>query len=206
MMQMVKHKQDPINAMILSKAGKTTARKTIITRERTRIIILANWRIASFVSPERLAVASGRDWTPQRTSIVDTRGRQLEFTSTISSPQTLRNERNSLQRYFCNRDNRNEHYHTNGKSVRVLGKHQYVGSDLIPDAISKHNPADDGHGAVKRVLFFATISEMTIRNRGFLLTVKRYVVQRLPAYLCGCLISRYILGNTECPPHGAWLW
>ena len=47
MMQIVKHKADPIRAMILSKEGKSTAMKTIITTTRMRITAFNNvWSMA----------------------------------------------------------------------------------------------------------------------------------------------------------------
>lgn len=79
MMQIVKHKQDPINAMILSKEGKTTAMVTMTTTVRTRIIIFDDWRITPSTSLVWFADASGRVCSPQRISRVATRGRQLSF-------------------------------------------------------------------------------------------------------------------------------
>lgn len=69
-MQMVKHKKDPKNAMILSNDGKITAKTTMSATVKMRTAIR---RIFWLFSP---------DWpfptpTPQRTSNVATRGRAL---------------------------------------------------------------------------------------------------------------------------------
>jgi len=77
MMQIVKHKADPISAMIRSKEGKTIAMSTITTTTSIRIIPVENRRTipcSPFWSSEFIP---GRSPSPHSTSTVATRGRQL---------------------------------------------------------------------------------------------------------------------------------
>lgn len=71
MMQMVKHKNDPRNAMILSKDGKIMDNTTIRATVKMRTAIRRNFW--SF-SPDCPCPGT---FTPQRTSKVATKGRAL---------------------------------------------------------------------------------------------------------------------------------
>lgn len=81
MMHIVKHSADPINAMILSKDGKTIAISTITTTTRIRIRILNDWRMLSLIPMGGSEMALGRSPSPHRTSAVITSGRELGFIS-----------------------------------------------------------------------------------------------------------------------------
>ena len=78
MMQIVKHRADPISAMILSKDGKTTAISTITMTTRMRTRILNDWRMLSLTPFGGSVIALGGNPSPQRTSTVATRGRELD--------------------------------------------------------------------------------------------------------------------------------
>lgn len=67
---MVKHKNDPRKAMILSKAGKIIARRTMRAVVKTRIITRATFSVPSVAVAIPVLI-------PQRISRVATRGRAL---------------------------------------------------------------------------------------------------------------------------------
>lgn len=81
MMQIVKHRADPINAMILSKDGKTTDIITMTTTTRMRIRILDDWRMLSLNPFGGSVIELAGNPRPQRTSTVATNGRQLNYVS-----------------------------------------------------------------------------------------------------------------------------
>jgi len=85
MMHIVKHKADPISAMIRSKDGKTIAMSTMTTTTSIRTMPVENrWKIpcSPFWSSEFIR---GRSPSPHSTSTVATRGRQLYAVSNAMS-------------------------------------------------------------------------------------------------------------------------
>ena len=89
-MQMVKHRADPINAMILSKDGKTIDSNTITTTTRMRIRILNDWRMLSLTPFGGSVIALGGNPSPQRISTVATRGRELNGVSDLATHNSQR--------------------------------------------------------------------------------------------------------------------
>lgn len=85
MMQMVKHRAEPIKAMILSNDGKTIDNITITTTTRMRTRILDDCRMLSLTPFGGSVIELGGSPSPQRTSTVATRGRQLNHVSDLPS-------------------------------------------------------------------------------------------------------------------------
>lgn len=80
MIQIVKHKALPINAIMLSKAGKMMAMITNMTITAMRIMTLSMPRVQE-ERPTRDSLSdTARESSPEKTSIVETMGRALRGT------------------------------------------------------------------------------------------------------------------------------
>lgn len=74
---MVKHSEEPMNAMMLSKAGKTMAMRTNSTTTDTRMTILRSPRVNEVRLGEEERVCGSR---PEKNSMVETMGRAARGT------------------------------------------------------------------------------------------------------------------------------
>lgn len=100
-MHIVKHRAEPISAIILSNDGKRTAMQTIRTITAIRIAAFEASRSTDFIAPCWLDCPSGRGTSPQRTSMVATRGRQLQRVNRKSpSARREKSKLDMLNTYF----------------------------------------------------------------------------------------------------------
>jgi hypothetical protein len=130
--------------MMRSKAGKMTAKTTIITTVNTRTIAREIcWRVSDLLLDGACPAP-----IPQRTSNVATRGRALFLLAAPGAEEGV----NSLQWHFRERNDGDEYYDTNRYRLWVVGDRENVCGDLVADNITEHQPTDDCHRAVQSKL------------------------------------------------------